>query len=82
MKEFASLVTNSGFSVKKNYGWGTFLGLIYYRMVSALGSEKVMKTEVTFMTKTISQFLQFVFRVDDFLVSSRGFQLITVAQKP
>lgn len=82
MKEFASLVTNSGFSVKKNYGWGTFLGLIYYQMVSALGPEKVMKTKVTFVSKTISRFLQFVFRVDDFLVSSRGLQLITVAQKP
>jgi hypothetical protein len=51
-------------------------------MVSALGAEKVMKTKVTFMSKIISRFLQFVFRVDDFLVSSQGIQLITVAQKP
>jgi SAM-dependent methyltransferase len=82
MNEFAYLVTNSGLSVKNNYGWGTFLGLIYYQMVSALGAEKVMKTKVTFMSKIISRFLQFVFRVDDFLVSSQGIQLITVAQKP
>jgi len=78
--EFASLVKNNNFTLEKHYSWGTLFGLLYYRAVSLVGPSRVMKTKPSLLSHFISRVLQILFHVDDFFVSSQGFQLITRAR--
>lgn len=80
--EFASLVKDSGLKIERHYGWGGPFGLIYYQMVSFIGPERVMDTNISPLSRFVSKMLQILFHVDDLFCSRYGFQLITRAKCP
>lgn len=78
---FEALMTECGFKIENHFGWGTPLGRIYNGMVSRVGPDKVMKNGSSLTTKILAPIVSFVLKVEDYIPTKNGFQMVTRARK-
>lgn len=75
---FPSLVGAAGLKVVKHYGWGALFGKLYYALVRRVGPARAAASAGSGAGALVGRLASLCMRIDDFLPTRRGFQLITV----